>query len=230
MSTNKPQTSPKNPDVGKPAVAVPPVRASGAKTKIDGSQLVPDLNKASRNAGGVLQSYKYWVGVTPSCPVEHIDLAGINFPKVNENLVDDPMRTGQRRRVPVIGAIVFLTEDKIRKMRERLPRTVIRFYDNDQGERDEPGTGQNIGDNHRRPRRGEPITIPSADEVEQRRKAGKPTRQYIPNPNDVPAARYMFAVLCADQVNGSRGDYYPETLETTGLEWPGELELNELMS
>ena len=59
MSTNKPQTSPKNPDVGKPAVAVPPVRASGAKTKIDGSQLVPDLNKASRNAGGVLQSYRY---------------------------------------------------------------------------------------------------------------------------------------------------------------------------
>lgn len=213
----------KNQDVGMPAVAVrpgpekPPVR-----THISGKSLVPDLDDLRSNAGISLQ-YRYWVGITPSCPVESIDIAGINFPKINENLVEDPMRTGIKRRVPVIGSIVYLTEDKIRRIRERLARTVIRFTE-DPGEQDEPGTGQNLGDAHRRARRGQVITIPTSQEVVERRKAGKATRQYVPGPNDVPAARFLFAQLCADQVNGSRGDVYPETLETTGLEWPDDIE------
>ncbi|MEY4534765.1 MAG: hypothetical protein RLZZ246_1083 [Planctomycetota bacterium] len=227
METTAKKTPSKNPDVGKPAVIAPPARGPEPKTKIAGASLVPDLDKRSKDGQSVLRQYRYWVGVTPSCPVEYLTLAGICFPKVNENLIEDPLRTNQKRRVPVIGAIVFLTEDKIRKMREVLPRTVIRFIDD--GEKEEPGTGQNIGDNFVRPRRGQRITIPTMEEIEQRKKAGKPTRQYVPHAGDEPAARYMFAVLCSDQERGSRGEYYPDTLETAGLEWPGELEADELL-
>jgi len=107
-------------------------------------------------------------------------------------------------------------------MRDRLRRTVIRFLD-DAGQTEEPGTGQNVGDNHVRPRRGQIITIPTDEDIEDRGRRGKPTNAYRPHPNDVPAARYMFAQICDDQDKGSRGEYYPDTLETTGLSWPDEL-------
>jgi len=208
-----------NPDVGKPTATRKAAKAS--KTRISGSDLVPNLEQ-NRELKGVNHSSKYWVGVTPSCPVEHIDICGINFPKVNELIVDDPMRTSVKKRVPVIGSVVELTAQKIQMMRERLPRTVIRFLD-DQGVTNEPGTGQNIGDNHVRPKRGHVITIPTDAEIEERRKKNKGLRTYTPSKNDVPAARFMFAVLCEDQERGSRGDFYPDVLETTGLEWPDEL-------
>ncbi len=216
----------RNPDVGRPTNNAP--KAPAAKTRIAGSALVPDLAAHSSRSGGVLHEYLYWVGVTPSCPREHIDCAGINFPKVNENLVDDPMRTNKKQRVPVIGAIVRLTEDKIRRMRDKLPRLVIRFLD-DKGQHEEPGTGQNIGDNFQRPRRGQIITIPTEDEVASARARGKASRQYVPQKNDAPAARFMFAQLCADQEKGSRGEVYPEPLEVTGLEWPDEIDGDSLL-
>ena len=221
MATRKKLIPDLNPDVGQPATLTAQAKPQQGKTHIGGSDLVPDLD-AHKAQIGVSRSYKYWVGVTPSCPREHIDLAGINFPKVNENLVSDPMRTGNKRRVPVIGSIVELDQRKILKMRDRLRRTVIRFLD-DAGQTEEPGTGQNVGDNHVRPRRGQIITIPTDEDIEDRGRRGKPTNAYRPHPNDVPAARYMFAQICDDQDKGSRGEYYPDTLETTGLSWPDEL-------
>jgi hypothetical protein len=221
MATRKKLIPDLNPDVGQPATLTAQTQPQRGKTHIDGSELVPNLGD-HEHAHGIARSYKFWVGVTPSCPREYIDLAGINFPKVNENLVADPMRTGNKRRVPVIGSIVDLDERKIQKMREKLKRTVIRFLD-DGGQAEEPGTGQNVGDNHQRPRRGQIITIPTDAEVEERRRRGKPTQEYRPHPNDVPAARYMFAQLCDDQTKGSRGEYYPDTLETTGIWWPDDL-------
>jgi hypothetical protein len=57
------------------------------------------------------------------------------------------------------------------------------------------------------------------------KKNGKGYRAYVPDlEKDVPAARFMFCVLCEDQKNGSRGNTYPETLETAGIYWPGEIE------
>jgi len=219
--TNLPPT--KNPDAGKPAkVNAPRRKAAKAKTNIGGSELTANIAERS-NSAGTSRRYRYWVGVSPSCPVESIDLAGVNFPKVNANLVADPMRTGRKKRVPVIGAIVYLDEGKIRKMREKLPRTILRFT-SDVGDHDEPGTGENIGDVARRPRRGQLITIPTDAEIEERRKKGKPTRAYSPNlERDVPASRFMFAVLCEDQENGERREEYPDPLEVTGLQWPDEL-------
>ena len=214
MQTEELNIPQSNPDSGKP------IRGRKKKSRTTaGSSLVPNITSGGQ---GAVKQFAYWVGVTPSCPVEHIDLAGINFPKVNELILPDPMRTNQKRRVPVIGSIVWLTQDRLELMEERLRRTVIRFYE-DGGQKEEPGTGQNVGDNHVRPRRGQIITIPTAEEIKQRRERGKPTNEYRPHPNDVPAARYMFAQICEDQERGSRGEYYPETLEKTGLWWPDEL-------
>lgn len=211
----------KNEMVGKPAVFGANVTKPEVRSRISGASLLPNFAKSGR--GAIQHRYKYWVGVTPNCPVESIDCAGINFPKVNELIIPDPMKSGMSRRVPVIGAIVELSEDKIRLLRERLPRIVVRII-GDEGEKDEPGTGQNIGDAHRRPRRGQLISIPTDEDIEFRRNNGKPTRAYVRHPNDVPAVHFMFIQLCADQQKGNRGEVYPETLETTGIEWPEELE------
>ncbi len=215
-----PQT---NPDVGTRAVpATPAADMSGALTNIAGSALAADIQKRSREQGRIVQ-YRYWVGITPTCPVETIHCAGIAFPKVTEQLVSDPMRTGQKKRAPRIGALVWLTEQKIRLLRERLPRTVIRFLDQ-QGQREEAGTGENIGDVAVRPRRGHLITIPTPEAIADRERRGKAVRAYNPDPDrDVPAARFMFAQMCADQKNPVRGDYYPDPLEMSGLQWPEEL-------
>lgn len=212
-----------NPDVGKSAVKAK--RKTKSRTAIAGKDLTADIAVRTQ-ASGLSRRYRYWVGITSSCPVEWIDLAGINFPKINEKIVPDPLRTGKKRRSPVAGALVWLTEDKIRLMRERLPRTVIRFLD-DKGVQEEPGTGENIGDVAQRPRRGQVITIPTEEDLADRRKRGKPARVYVPDPTrDVPASRFMFAHLCEDQDRPERGDHYPDTLETTGLEWPDELDLD----
>lgn len=231
MATTEPNLPPtRNPDVGKPATTRAKKSAVGKTSRISGAELVPDIKERSIRRG-VDTSFLYWVGVTPSCPVEFIDLAGINFPKVNAALIPDPMRTGRTVRQGKIGSIVRLTEDKIQMMREKLPRTVVRFL-NDDGAKEEPGTGQNIGDVAQRPRRGQLITIPTDADIAQRRKLGKPTRAYTPDLlRDVPAARFMFAVLCDDQDQPERGEHYPEPLEETGLEWPGELaELSAILS
>jgi len=185
------------------------------RTKVAGSDLVPDLNKPGLSQ----REYYYWVGVTPSCPRESLDCAGINFPKVNEDLIIGADRNGRKERVKRIGALVKLTKAKFDKLRERLPHLVMRMLSTE-GVKDEPGTGQNLGDLHVRPQKGHPIRIPTLQELEEKRNLGLAANPYIPHPNDVPAARFMFCVLCEDQEKGNRGETYPETLETAGLEWP----------
>lgn len=212
------------------AKAKPKAATAGkSKTLFGGSDLVPDISGRS-NTAGTSRRFRYWVGITASCPVNGIDLAGISFPKVNEQIVPDPNRTGRKRRRLVAGAIVWLTADKIRLMRERLPRTVVRFLD-EGAVKDEAGTGENIGDVAQRPRRGQIITIPTDKELTDRRARGKVARPYVPDEKrDVPAARFMFAVLCEDQDKPEQGEFYPDPLEITGLEWPDELaELDKLL-
>lgn len=217
-----------NPDVGQPAVARAPAgrripAAPEVKTQLSGDSLTANIGSLS-DQQGLSRTYQYWVGVSPTCPVEFIDLAGINFPKVNEQLVPDPMRTGKKKRAPKVGAIVRLDESKIKLMRGRMARTIIRFLD-DQGVQDEPGTGENIGDVAVRPRRGQVLTIPTEEEIQERRRQGKPTRAYTPNPKrDVPASRFMFAQLCPNQDHPERGEFYPDPLEVTGLSWPDSLD------
>lgn len=212
-----PPTDLRNHDVGKPAVAVAaPPKRSKSKTKFEGKSLVPDLEK---NRTAVSRLYWYWIGVTPNCPVDEVQIVGTGFPKVEEKVTQI---NGKTQRHPLIGKLVQLDEAAIRRLRERLPRTVIRFIDaKDQHE--EPGTGMNLGDVYERKRRGHLITIPRESDVAEIEKQGRAVRRYVQDPRDQPAARYMFAQICDDQERGNRGAVYPETLETTGLEWPDEM-------
>lgn len=188
------------------------------RKRVEGSALVPNLQE---HQVGVAKRYTYWVGVLPKAPIESLDVAGVSFPKMNERIIPDPANPGSKRRVPVIGALVHLTRDKLDLLAERIPNTVIRFLE-EEPVKEEPGTGQNLGDLHQRARRGHLITIPSAEEVQARKERGKATQQYVPRKGDQPAARFMFAVLCKDQDKPERGEFYPDVLEETGLIWPEE--------
>lgn len=187
--------------------------------RVEGSALVPNL---SEHQVGIAKRHTYWVGILPKTPVESMAVAGVSFPKMNERIIPDPTNPGGKRRIPVIGALVDLTRDKLDLLAERIPNTVIRFLE-EAPVKEEPGTGVNLGDLHQRARRGHLITIPSAEDVETRKARGKATQQYIPREGDQPAARYMFAVLCKDQNKPERGEFYPDVLETTGLVWPEDV-------
>lgn len=199
--------------------AAPKAKAAGAASRIPGTKLVPDLESLRSS---IETSYAYWVGVLPSCPVEHIDVAGINFPKLNEDVSRDDV-TNSTRRVPRIGAIVRLTADKVKRIEHRLARTVIRFRP-EPDQKNEPGTGENVSKMpHQRGRKGFLITIPTEEELRLRAERGLAARRYQQQPGDEPASRYMFAVLCENQAKPQQGMEYPEPLEVTGLEWPGDL-------
>ena len=199
--------------------------AAPAATKSRGVDLVGPLGRNDPSLG---REYKYWVGVFPACPVEALYCAGICFPKVTEKVLRGQRhRTGATERVPQVGGIVPLTADKIRLLRERLPRLVVRF--NAPRVRDEPMSGALLEDatdqertKHKRP--GRPIRIPTDEEMQQARANRLSVRPYVRGANDEPAARFMFAQLCEDQDNPKPGTIYPESLEATGLSWPDPLE------
>ena len=193
--------------------------------RIAGASLVPDLTK--RSEGFAKQAW-YWVGVLPGCPTEWVNLCGINFPKTNAVLIESRGRKGRKEHLAVIGSLVQLDRHKIQMMRDRLPRTVIRFYTAGApplapGAQDSHAS-QNLADLSKQGRSGQLITIPTEEQIAECAKNGRPTQRYSPGPNDEPAARYMFAHLCEDQIRGNRRDTYPEPLETAGLEWPDELD------
>jgi hypothetical protein len=182
-------------------------------TKFEGRDLVPDISAGSVD---VIAERFYWVGVLPDCPTEGIVLAGISFPKVNEDVKSGP--DGRTVRVPRIGAITILTASKVALMREKLRQTVVRFT-NEPEQKDEPGTGVNIGHPHRRARRGHIITIPTASEIKASIDQGHAVNSYVPAKYDKPAADYMFCVRCENQDNPQQGFEYPPPLSQSGLEW-----------
>lgn len=188
---------------------------------IPGSDLTFDVKAAAVDVG-TLRRFRYWVGLLPSCPVDVLDMGGINFPKRTERLYPDPMMTGETKRAPVIGAVTWLTEENIVLLRARLPRTVIRHL-SDGGQYEEPGTGINTGDPARRPRRGQVIRVPSSAEIATAREQGRAVNRYVPEADrDVPAARYMFCVRLDE--GSPSADSPPPPLEQTGLVWPIDLE------
>lgn len=189
---------------------------SADRRVVSGHDLAPRIDP---NSAAVNREFIYWVGALPGLPTEHVDLCGVNFPKVNENLLPDPGRSDRKIRVPVIGALVRLTPQKLKAIEERLRRTVVRFYEAAEI-RHEPGTGENIGDVHQRPRRGQVITIPREADIEAAEKAGRAARRYTPDRRDVPIADFLFMELCSNQETGNRRDSYPEPLSATGLVYP----------
>lgn len=198
----------------KPAKQQKKAKPARPGVTVAGSQLVPDLEQ---HRSAVETTTAYWLGTLPGAPVEHIDAAGINFPKVNEIVTKGP--DGSTVRIPRIGAVVRLTADKLRRIQSRLSRTVIRF-NGEAPVHEEPGTGQNVGAPHKPGRKGFLITIPTAEELKIREERGLAARRYQQQTHDEPAARYMFCVPCENQDKPEQGVHYPEPLEVTGLYIP----------
>lgn len=188
-------------------------------THIPGASLRADIDQHS---AAQIVSLKFWVGVLPSSPVESIDCAGVNFPKVSELLVPPADGSRYMRRIPKVGAVTILTEKHITELMERLPRLVIRFREQP-SQMQEPGTGQNLGDPVVRGRRGFLITIPREEDLELARSKGRAVRPYVRQKWDEPAADYMYARVCTDQNTGNFFDEVPKPLSETGLEWPANI-------
>lgn len=177
------------------------------KTRISAESLKPPL----QDSVSVTKQYTYWIGVTSDCPGNFLTCGGINFPKITDKMEPDPMKPGSQRRIPEIGCLHPLTQRQMESIIENIPFCVIRFQ--------EPREGQ-----EGKPRKGYPVRIPSPARIEKAKKHGTALPQYIQQPGDEWAAKYMFAVLCDDQENPLRGTSYPPTLAEAGLEWPDEME------
>lgn len=191
-------------------------------TKIAAETLLPDFENHPGLA--IAKPVAYWLGLTTDCPANQIDCAGLHFPKVQEMIVPNPQDPGKKVRVPVIGGLdANVTEDKILRLQEVLPRLVIRFL-SEPAQKEQPGTGQNTGDPVVRARKGYVITIPTEQMVEDARANGKTLKPYIRLPNDEPAANYMYLQVCPDQKLPARGTIAPSTIGEIGIEWPNEIQ------
>jgi len=204
-----------------------PTKNKATRTK--GADLVPDLSK---HKAGLIQKHFYWIGALPSSPSEALYVAGVDFPKMTEKVTGFGKDT---QRIPGIGHVRELTADQVARIRERLPRVVIRFDGAPPEGIGGPGSQlQSIMPHERTDaegrtvlvppprRRGHPITIKTDAEMKKARAAGTPARGYSQMPYDEPAANHIFAVLCADQNQPQANAFYPESLAVTGLDWPGE--------
>ncbi len=191
------------------------------QTALPASDFTPDLDSFKGLA--VTDEYAYYLGVTGDCPVTQIDCVGLNFPMRQEVFRPDPMHPGQRRREPVIGGMnKRINIDHIHALRECLKRMVIRFKD-EPAQKEEQGTGKNIGADHQRLRRGKLVKIPTSEQLLLAQKERLHVNRYVRQPNDEPAVRYMYFKLCPDQANPARGHDF-STIEESGIIWPGELD------
>ena len=215
---------PTEPETKKPKAPASAERAPARRTKITGADLTVDPKK---HETAVERSYHYWLGALPGLPVENAHFGGRCFPKIEERV--GKAADGTSSRSAVIGAVVRLTADSVIKIRDRISRTVVRWRQESSEEAVERmGTGagrgvESVTDEQRR-RRGHLVLIPTAAEIAAKRAAGRPANLYQPQAGDEPVSRYLFAALCPDQQQPGRGDHYPEPLEVTGLEWPGQLD------
>jgi hypothetical protein len=183
--------------------------------------LAPKLD----GSDGVAQRFKYWIGILPDCPVQGISAAGHKFSKLNEIIIPNRELVGRTQRQGVPGGIVSIDRETMLKLRDVLPRIVIRF------EQEPPAPVevlegnvriQTVADNAKETLRGRLITIPTEETIRVAKEKGRPVRRYVPHPNDRPAIRWMFMQLCSDQVHGSRSVNYPLSIEQTGIVWPGD--------
>jgi hypothetical protein len=209
-------TIPPTEPMAKPAAKSPKSPKSPkvpAEWKPKGSALVPDLEK---NRAVIRHTQWYWIGALPGSPVEAVAIAGQCFPKIEEHIIK-AKAAAEQVRYPVIGALVPLTKLDIDRMREALPRTIMRFTSKESAPSGSGSTVEHaIGQN----RKGFLVTIPKESDAKEMLKQGRAPRTYEQRDGDEPAARYLFAQLCADQQNPARGQVYPDCLEQTDLVWP----------
>lgn len=184
-------------------------------TKVAASHLAPDFNNIPGELN--LATHTFWLGVTADCPRGQIDVAGLHFPKAEEQIVINS--AGKQVRVPVIGAInATVTRLHFEELIKVLPRLVIRptkpvLQD---------GSGQNTKDPIERAK-GRLIKIPDEKMIAGATASGRRLEPYVKQPGDRPATEFMFFVHAP---KGVRGTEY-QTIAEAGLEWPEEIEAVE---
>lgn len=187
---------------GRPKGSTNKPKDDGVKKK---APLVPDLDSMSES---IQTEQKWWVGVLPDCPCDYFSIGGVPFSKVT-NRPYKSSTTGKQERQALIGNVVSMTKANFDRMCEAMGRTVVRVV----SKRDSSDTIP----------KGIKITIPTAEEVELRRKNRRNLNLYTKRPSDTPAARWLFAVPY-DGIDKA-GDpqsctFYPPSLEDMGeLNW-----------
>ena len=160
------------------------------------------------------EEYTFWLGLTQDCPQGQIDVAGLHFPRNEEEIVTN--EAGKQVRVPQHGAInMTVTKFHFEELVRLLPRLVIRFKK--VVTKDE--SGENTGDPIQRAK-GHLVKIPDEKMVAGAAEHGRRLKPYVKQPGDRPATDYMYFLHAPQNV---RGTHY-QTIADVGLEWPGELE------
>ena len=177
-------------------------------TKVSPARLAPDFNNIPGEL--TLNEHTFWMGVTADCPTGQIDVAGLHFPKSEEQIVIND--AGRQVRVPVIGALnKTVTRVHFQELVRLLPRLVIRPSKTIT----QDGSGQNIGGPIERAK-GRLIKIPDEAMIAGAASHGRKLDPYIKQPGDRPATEFMFFVHAP---SGKRGIEY-QTISDAGLEWP----------
>jgi len=177
-------------------------------TIIDPSRLAPDFE----NIPGLItaKEFTFWLGLTSDCPCGQIDVAGLHFPRAEEDIVIN--EAGKQVRVPKHGTLNnTVTKYHFDELIKVLPRLVIRF--NKVVESD--GVGENIGDPVQRAK-GRLIKIPSESMIAGASEHGRQLKPYIKQPGDRPATDFMYFNHCPERVRGLKY----QTISEVGLEWP----------
>ena len=177
-------------------------------TIIDPSRLAPDFE----NIPGLItaKEFTFWLGLTSDCPCGQIDVAGLHFPRAEEDIVLN--EAGKQVRVPKHGTLNnTVTKHHFDELIKVLPRLVIRF--NKVIESD--GVGENIGDPVQRAK-GRLIKIPSESMIAGASEHGRQLKPYIKQPGDRPATDFMYFSHCPERVRGIKY----QTISEVGLEWP----------
>ena len=192
-------------------------------TLVNPTTLAPDWDNLPGEI--VAEEYPFWIGVTADCPRGQIDVAGLHFPKVEEEITTN--HTGQQVRVPKVGTVnKTVTKRHFLALVKVLPRLVIR--QSHAVEEPTDGSGKNIGDPAERAK-GRLIKIPTEDQIlgiDGQRKLAP----YVKQPGDRPASEFMFFTYAPDGLHGSQ----IRTIAEAGLEWPEEIEeleaLNDILT
>lgn len=188
-------------------------------TSVDPSLLAPDFD----NIDGplVAEEYNFWLGLTADCPQGQIDVAGLHFPRSEEDIVFN--EAGKQVRVPKHGTLnTTVTKYHFEELVRLLPRLVIRLRN---APAKEDG-GENTGDPVQR-MKGHLVKIPDAKAVTEAAAHGRTLKPYIKQPGDRPATDYMYFLHAPTGVRGAE----IQTISDIGLEWPVEIqEVEDLLS
>lgn len=148
----------------------------------------------------------FWLGLSADCPRGQIDVAGLHFPKLEEEIKRN--QAGKQVRNPVIGCInKTVTRAHFDALVKALPRYIIRPHKD--ADLDDPKSLA----------KGKLIKLPDPEAVHEGPEMRRKLKPYVQRPGDRPATEFMFFMHAP---SGKRGNEYQTIAEAGGLEWPDD--------